>query len=107
MKQAELRNHTTCNKCRKPVGHTRLPLFWRVTIERFGIDLSAVRRQDGLSALIGSSVIAAAMGPDEDLAVPVMDKLTLTICEECACSTEPLCIAALAELPAEIQKETP
>lgn len=95
MKQTELRKHATCSLCKEPIGHTRLPRFWRVTIERFGIDVNAVRRQDGL---------AAAMGPDEDMAKAVMEPLTLTVCGNCAAGAN-LPIAALAEFDsAEVTK---
>ncbi len=96
MKEAELRQHATCTICRKKVGATGLPLFWRVTIDRFGIDLQAARRQDGLAAYIGSAAIAQIMGPDLDMAKPVMDTAVATICEHCACM-KALPIAAIAE----------
>ncbi len=38
MKERELREHATCSLCRQKIGHTGLPLFWVVRIERFGID---------------------------------------------------------------------
>jgi len=96
MKEAELRKHSTCSLCRKPIGHTGLALFWRVTVERFGVDLRAVKRQDGLAAYMGSSALAAAMGTDEDMAVPVMDPVTLTACEVCAMGSVNLAIATEA-----------
>lgn len=84
MKEAELRQHATCSLCRKPIGHTRLPLFWKVTVERFGVDLQAVQRQHGLGLMIGAP-LASVMGPDETMAKPVMDPKVLTVCETCAC----------------------
>lgn len=84
MKEAELRQHATCSLCSKPIGHTRLPLFWKVTVERFGIDMQAVQRQHGLGLMIGAP-LAAVMGPDETMAKPVMDPKVLTVCETCAC----------------------
>jgi hypothetical protein len=85
MKEAELRQHTTCSLCSKPIGQTRLPLFWKVTVERFGIDMQAVQRQHGLGLMIGAP-LAAVMGPDETMAKPVMDPKVLTVCETCACA---------------------
>lgn len=96
MKEAELRKHATCSLCRKPIGHTRLPLFWKVTVERFGIDLLAVQRQQGLGLMIGAP-LAAVMGPDETMARPVMEPKVLTVCETCACERA-LPIAALSEV---------
>jgi hypothetical protein len=84
MKEAELRKHSTCDLCAQRIGHTGLPLFWRVTVERFGIDLAAVRRQDGLGQLMGNTMLAGVMGPDEDMAKPMMDPKAMTVCEQCA-----------------------
>lgn len=96
MKEAELRQHTTCSMCKKPIGHTKLPLFWRVTVERFEIDLVAVQRQTGLGFMLGPD-LASVMGPDETMARPVMDPKVLTVCETCACERD-LPIAAFPEV---------
>lgn|SRR5574340_349506 len=89
-----------CSKCRKGVMHTGMPLFWRVKIERFGIDMQAVQRLHGLESFFGGgrtgAVMAGVMGPDEDLARPVMDAKALILCEDCAMKT--LGVAELAEL---------
>lgn len=84
MKEAELRKHTTCNLCGEKIGKSGLPFFWRVNIERFGVDVRAAQRQDGLAAFLGSSMLANVMGPGEDMAKPVMDPITITVCEFCA-----------------------
>lgn len=84
MKEPELRKHTTCCVCDRKTLSTGVPLFWRVTIERFGVDLRAVQRQDGLAAHLGSAPLAQIMGPNEDLAKPVMDPKVVTVCEDCA-----------------------
>lgn len=97
MKRAELLKHSQCNLCGHKIGHTALPLFWRVTVERFGVDLQALRRADGFALTIGSADIASLMGPDEDLARPVMQPVVLTVCEQCAVAPDALPIAALAE----------
>jgi hypothetical protein len=95
MKEAELRRHCVCSLCAKGIGASGIPLFWRVTVERFGVDLTAVKRQDGLGAMLGHSALAAVMGPDHDMARPVMDPVTLTVCETCACERH-MPVAALA-----------
>jgi hypothetical protein len=84
VKERELRQHSTCSLCNRKIGESGLPLFWRLTVERFGIDMQRIRRQDGLAAFIGSASIAAVMGPDEDLARPLMEAAVLTVCEPCA-----------------------
>jgi len=100
MKEAELRQHTTCSLCRQKVLASGLPLFWRVSIERFGIDMQAATRQTGLALAMGSAQLAAIMGPDEDIARPVMDKAVLTVCEQCAIG----CQVNLAHLALEAQR---
>lgn len=96
MKEAELRQHSTCALCREKVGAAGVPLFWRVTVERFGIDLAAARRQDGLAAFLGSPVLANIMGDDADLAKPLMEPKALTVCEKCAMDKlAPLMVAGL------------
>lgn len=98
MKERELRQHAYCSLCRNPIGHTGLPLFWRVTIERFGVEMGAVQRQSGFAMMLGSADLAAAMGPDEDMAKPVHEPIVLTVCETCAVECD-LPVAALAEVP--------
>ena len=95
MKETELRKHATCSLCRNKIGHTGLPLFWKVTVERFGVDLLAVQRQQGLAMMIGAP-LAGVMGPDETMARPMMDAKVLTVCETCACEQD-LPIADMAE----------
>lgn len=97
MKEAELRKHATCNVCGNKIGKSGLPLFWRVTVERFGIDMRTVERQQGLAMMLGGNgLIASIMGTDEDMAEPVMEPAILTVCETCC--TKSVCIAELAEL---------
>ena len=95
MKENELRESAKCGVCEKGFGHTGIPLFLRITIERFGIDMIAVQRQDGLAALVGSSPLANVMGTDADMTKPMMDPVKVTICEDCI--IKPTIIAALAK----------
>jgi len=84
MKENELRKHAQCSICKKGIGHTGLPLFWTVKIERIGIKMDAVRRQDGLAMMLGgNSILAQAMGADEDM-TQTMESVELTVCETCA-----------------------
>jgi hypothetical protein len=97
MKERELRAHATCSICKKKIGHSGVPLFYRLTVEQFGVKLDAVRRQAGLEMMLGGHVaIAQAMGPDEDMAMPVMEKLVLVVCEPCSLVDH--CVAQLAEV---------
>ena len=44
------------------------PVFYRVTVEQFALDMRAVERQRGLEMVLGNAAIAAVMRPDEDVA---------------------------------------
>jgi hypothetical protein len=96
MKERELREAATCGVCGQKIGKTGLPMFWRVRIERYAVKLDAVQRQTGLAMMLGGNgVLAAAMGADEDMTAPLMDPVTITVCEDCC--TKPVCVAELAE----------
>jgi hypothetical protein len=84
MKETELREHARCSRCCRLVMHTGLPLFWRMTVERFGVDLNATRRQDGLAQVLGSQALAGVMGPNEEMTTLLMGPVVLTLCEACA-----------------------
>lgn len=97
MKAQELRAHATCSLCRKKVGDSGIPLFYRLTVERFGVKLDAVYRQTGLEMMLGGHLgIAQAMGPDEEMTIQVMDPLVLVVCEPCS-TAQAHHVAALAE----------
>lgn len=82
MKQRELHK---CCLCGKGVMHAHDVSFFRVQIERFVIDLGAVQRQHGLEQMLGGHAgIAAAMGPDEDVAKPLDRVNNAIVCEPCA-----------------------
>ena len=84
MKEKELRENSTCNICGKKIGHTGIPLFWRVTIQRYGLKLDAIQRQTGLAMMLGGNgILAQVMGTDEDMAEKMSEK-KITICESCA-----------------------
>lgn len=85
MKERELRAVAKCHLCDKPFGHTGLPLFWRVQVTRYGVDAKAVRQQDGLTAMLGGNAgLAQIMGTDADMAKPLANPTTITVCENCA-----------------------
>jgi hypothetical protein len=86
LKEKELRESATCSLCTRPIARYG-PIFYRVRIEQIALNVSAIHRRDGLSAFLGSPVLARVMGPDEDLA-KVMDSATLSICLECLGSAD-------------------
>lgn len=96
MKEEELRVVAKCRICGKPIGHTGLPLFWRVRVRRYGIKIDAIKRQDGLAAFLGGhTVLAQVMGTNEDMADQISE-IEVTLCETCG-NTGNWPIAAIAE----------
>ena len=95
MKEQELREIATCAMCGQKIGHTGLPLFWRVRIERYALKIDAIQRQQGLTMMLGGqATLAAVMGSYEDMAEKILSK-EITVCEECA--MKQTVIAVLAE----------
>lgn len=87
-----------CLICGNGVMHCRSPLFYRIKIDHMMMDLKAVQRAQGLEMMMGGgvegSVIANAMGPDEDLAFRFSGD-TFLICQEC--SIKDISISRLCE----------
>jgi len=82
LKRSDVQN---CACCRKGVAHGGNILFYQLRLARFGLDLGAVRRQQGLEQMLGGCArLADVMSPDEDLARPVSDELQVWVCEPCS-----------------------
>ena len=99
MKERELRTHARCDMCKSKIGESIIPLFWVVKIERHGIDLKVTRRQQGFGMMIGAE-LAMVMGPDEEMTIPMMEPLILTVCETCGVESTQ-CITSMAEIKGE------
>jgi hypothetical protein len=103
MKEKELRKHAKCSNCGKGIAHTGLPFFWTLTVDRYGLEPGALRRNKAIADYFGGghngSVLASVLGEDEDMAKKVMDTFTLTLCENCAMN--PVLIPALCEMDSE------
>jgi hypothetical protein len=84
-----------CAFCKKGMMHNGTPLFYRLNIQRYCVDMRAVQRQAGLEQMMGNHILAHVMGPNEDLAKPLGEKFDLLICQDCA--IEPQMIAMLTE----------
>ena len=102
MKESELRKHAKCSLCSELIGHTGMPIFWTVQVFRHGVDLSAVRRQDGLGMMLGNTALAQVMGPDEEMTKVLLGPVDLDLCEKCALEND---IIAEAFEKAESDKE--
>lgn len=83
-----------CAICGRGMMHAGVPLFFRVKIEHMGVDLKAVERTAGLEMMFGGGVagakLARIMGPDPDLAKPMMEPQQLLVCHPCALKPVPL-----------------
>lgn len=85
-----------CAICRKGVMHTGLPLFWRVHIERMGVDMKAAQRQHGMEQFFGGAVaIADVFNDGASIGKPMDEGKTVLVCETCAMVDMP--VAVLAE----------
>lgn len=97
LKQREIEN---CIACSKGVGHGGHPVFMRVSLEMMVLQIGAIRRHSGLEQMLGgtkeAAVIAAVMGSDEDMAVPVHAPVEVLVCQDCAMQTPLLVLHELA-----------
>lgn len=83
LKEKELRELAQCRVCEKKIGELPVPIIWKITAENHGVDLRAVSRQNGLAMMMGgNAALAQAMGPDEDMTVPMHEE-TCMICGQC------------------------
>ena len=100
MRERELREHASCGVCGNPIGESALPVFWTVKLQQHGVRLDAVRRQTGLAQMLGgNAAIAMAMGPDEEMTIPLTEEVELTVCLSCATKLEqPTTFMQLTEL---------
>jgi hypothetical protein len=77
------RESKLCALCDQGVGHDTNIMFWRLRFERAGLLPQAIRRQHGLELLLGSPVLAQAMGPDENIAKIIDGPHEVWVCEPC------------------------
>jgi hypothetical protein len=70
------------------MAHTNLPMFWRLKLERMGMDAKAIQRRHGMEMMMGGgqagAVLAEIMGPDEEIAKPIVPAQEVLVCEPCA-----------------------
>jgi hypothetical protein len=77
------REITKCVCCGKGLSHGGLPLFWRVTLERFGLDAGAVRRTGAMEQYFDSPAIAEVFSTGEPLGRRVDLSGPMLLCEPC------------------------
>lgn len=73
---------SACAMCGDPLYGEAI-YFYRVKVQQFILDLGACRRAAGLEMMMGGA-LAAAMGPDEALAIAPEPERVLNICASCA-----------------------
>ncbi len=96
VKQDELAKVMYCGVCGKVVNHDGMPLFYRVRVQRYGLDVNALKRQQGLTMMMsGHHALARIMGPDEDMATRMSDH-EVTVCESCSHDTTMMGVLAAA-----------
>lgn len=80
-----------CIRCRRQLLETGLPLFYRFTVQRCGIDARPVRRTIGLAEAMGGGTdglaLAHIMGPRNDPIVVMNDWAAVNVCNDCAPKT--------------------
>lgn len=81
MKAGELQ---PCALCGQGLMHNGLPLFWRIRLERFGVDRHAVNQAAGMETFFGGAVALARVFSDPEIATPVGEVRTILVCESCA-----------------------
>lgn len=78
LKESDLAPCAACGKAHED------PIFYRVTVETYAMDLGAIRRQIGLGMMMGgNAAIASAFSPNEDMAKQ-LDKSSVMLCLDCA-----------------------
>jgi hypothetical protein len=95
-----------CALCGKGVMHGGQITFYRLTLDRYVVDMHAIERQHGLEQFMGSPAIAHAMGPDEDLAKQLPEGAgPVLVCQWCAMAPHALMsLAALDPDPARLEE---
>lgn len=93
MKQSDF---SKCRGCGRGMAADGELVFYRVTVEQFVLDYREMRRQAGFEMMMGSPAIAAAMGPDPDLAEKA-STTTVLICGKCCMDTSMPVVALIGD----------
>ncbi len=77
-----------CALCRKGLLACGIPLFFRLRIKRFGVNLANIQRHHGMELMMGGgkagAALARVLGTDEDIATPLGEGSEILICNDCA-----------------------
>lgn len=84
IKESELARLGPCRVCGKPLLEGDIT-FYMIMIARAGFCRDAIKRRVGLQMVLGGAgALAAAMGPDEDLAKVIDGPQEMAVHERCA-----------------------
>lgn len=84
LREKELRKVCKCDNCGEGVMHDGNITFWTLKVNRYGLDKSALTRQSGLEQMMGGHVgLAQVFSPDEVMAKPMQEEITVSMCESC------------------------
>jgi hypothetical protein len=79
-----------CFICKKGIGHAGMPIFFKITMQRYGLNARTVQQTLGLESFFGGvqdgAVLANVMGADPDIADKLEEEVSGLICF--SCSTE-------------------
>jgi hypothetical protein len=98
IKQAEIK---PCSICKKGIAHDGNFLFWRIKLERAGLDAGAIERQHGLELMLGSPPLARVMGTDADIAKVIDGPHDVWVCEPCVMEKIPALFLIMEEISEE------
>jgi len=98
-----------CAGCGRGVMHTGLPLFWKVRIERWGVNARQVQQRHGMETFFGGGpggvALADVFSSGAIAEVLPGTEVDVLVCE--ACSTKPKILAALADSEYQKRKDGP
>lgn len=83
LKENTIRQHDTCNICKKKIGELPLPIFWLMQGKRYVVDTNAVYRQTALAGVLGNARLAQVMGTDADMAKCLEEVPDTMVCDQC------------------------
>ena len=83
LKEDELRELAICRCCKRKIGETPVPILWKLNAERHGLDAGALKRQQGLTDMLGGhAALARVMGPNSNM-TKVLHEAKCMVCDEC------------------------
>lgn len=109
MREDELRQFAKCIVCGQGIGQAGSPMFFTLTLERYVVNLRAIRQQQGLGEFFGGGEaghkLASIMGADPEMAHKVGGPVKRSVCMGCLTHNSTLCVMLEAGLEDTDKKE--